>query len=57
MSNTDKVNKVVDKAQSEAKAIEGQGFKEYVTGRKVSMSLATFLITLGAVFLVGAILF
>lgn len=57
MSNLEKVNKAVDKAQSESEALQGKGFKQYVTERKVSMSLALFLITIGVSFLVGAILF
>lgn len=57
MSNLQKVNQAVDKAQSESEALQSKGFVGYVTKRKVSMSLAVFLITLGATFLVGAILF
>jgi hypothetical protein len=57
MSNLDKLNKSVNKAQSESEAIKSKGFVNYVKGRKVSMSLAVFLITLVGTFLAGAILF
>jgi len=57
MSNLNKVNNAVDKAQLEAKAIESQGVKTYLWNRQVKMSVAVFLITLAATFVLGAIVF
>jgi len=57
MSNLNKVNDAVDKAQLEAKAIESQGVKTYLWNRQVKMSVAVFLITLAATFVLGAIVF
>lgn len=51
------LNDKIDKAQNEAEAIEKQGFKAYVFGRKVSMSLGIFAISLVVSFLFGAFLF
>ena len=50
------VNKKIDKAQSEAAAIQDQGVKQYVDNRKVKMSLKQFLISSGAILLVGIII-
>jgi hypothetical protein len=51
------LNKQIDKAQVEAESLKNKGFKEYLFTRKTSMSLGVFLISLGAAFVLGAILF
>ena len=51
------LNKTVDKAQSEAAAIETQGVKKYIWSREVKLSLGAFLITIAVSFLLGAIVF
>lgn len=52
MSN---INKSIDKAQSEAAAIQTQGVKTYIWSRRVTMNLAVFLITVVSAFVVGVI--
>jgi hypothetical protein len=51
------LNDKIDKAQSEAQALDKQGFKQYVFSRKVSLSLGVFAITVFVSFLFGAFVF
>jgi hypothetical protein len=57
MSNIEKVNEVVDKAQIEVANIQSSGFKTYIFTKKVNISLLNFLIVVAATFIAGAILF
>ena len=51
------LNKTIDKAQSEASAIQQNGIKKYIWSREVKFSLGVLLVIVGVSFLLGAIVF